>query len=174
VKIDPYEVLGHLVEATHRLLAQEELVYSNPGEQNLSIELAAHLKPLFHEWHVHGEYDKREQDEKWLAYADEDGVLVATKIRPDIIVHHVGKRENLLVIEMKRDVNKARANDVRKLKGLTRQDGDYGYELGVHLVVDIPTSRVTLCDVYRDGAINAELTAWIRQRLPAQSAPPVG
>lgn len=167
MKVDLYQVLSHFVDATRQLLAQEELIYSNPGEQNLSIELAAHLKPLFHDWHVHGEYDKREQDDKWLAYADEDEVLIATKIRPDIIVHHVGKRENLLVIEMKRDVNKARANDVRKLKGLTRQDGDYGYEVGVHLVVDIPTTRITLCDVYRNGAINKELTTWLRGRLPA-------
>ncbi|TIS57362.1 MAG: hypothetical protein E5W91_14670 [Mesorhizobium sp.] len=92
-------------------------------------------------------------------------------------------RENLLVVEAKRIQKTSFEDDIRKLTLMTLQesvdpDYHYGYVVGVHLVIDLPNRFVARHDIYRLGAIDAELTAWFstvlaeanQRRTPAQGA----
>jgi hypothetical protein len=163
------EALTIFVEAVKRFLQQEELAYADNDETALSTVLFAQMFGQYAGWHVNAEWDKREQDSKWMDAAGKADGDLATKIRPDVVVHIVGKRKNLLVVEMKRSANRSRKNlarDIEKLIGLTQQEGDYGYAVGVHLIVDVTKSVVTGCNAYTNGAMDDHWTAWLRERLP--------
>lgn len=163
------EALAIFVEAVKRFLQQEELAYADNRETALSSVLFAQMFGRYPGWHVNAEWDKREQDGKWMDAAGRADGDLATKIRPDVVVHIVGKRNNLLVVEMKRSSNRSRKNfdrDIEKLVGLTKQDGDYGYAVGVHLIVDIVNGVVTGCNAYINGAIDEYWSGWLRERLP--------
>ncbi len=160
------EALAIFVEAVKRFLQQEELAYADNDETALSSVLFAQMFGQYPGWHVNAEWEKHKQDSKWMDAAGRADGELATKIRPDIVVHIVGQRKNLLVVEMKREVNKNRARDIEKLIGLTLLGGDYGYAVGVHLIVDIAESVATGCNVYINGAIDDHWTTWLRERLP--------
>ncbi len=160
------EALAIFVEAVKRFLQQGELAYADNDETALSSVLFAQMFRQYPGWHVNAEWDKHEQDSKWMDAAGRADGELATKIRPDIVVHIVGQRKNLLVVEMKREVNKNRVRDIEKLIGLTLLSGDYGYAVGVHLIVDITESVVTGCNAYISGAIDDHWTTWLRERLP--------
>lgn len=163
------EALAIFVQAVKRFLLQEELKYADNNEPALSSALFAQMCGRYAGWHVNAEWDKREQDRKWMDAAGKADGDLATKIRPDVVVHIAGERKNLLVVEMKRFANRNRKNmgrDIEKLIGLTRQDGDYGYAVGVHLTVDITKSVIISCTVYVNGSIEDHWTAWLRERLP--------
>ncbi|RWP12581.1 hypothetical protein [Mesorhizobium sp.] len=80
--------------------------------------------------------------------------------------------ENLLVVEMKRSgVKRGLEDDNLKLTLMTRQvstnpDYHYGYAVGVHLILNIPESKVTGCDVYINGEVDKARTEALRQQLP--------
>lgn len=163
------EALTIFAEAVKRFLQHEELAYADNDETALSSVLFAQMFGQYPGWHVNAEWDKRERDSKWMDAAGRYDSELATKIRPDVVVHIVGHRRNLLVVEMKRSANRNRRNlarDIEKLIGLTRKDGDYGYAIGVHLIVDITRSVVTSCDSYINGVVDHHRTAWLRERLP--------
>ena len=96
-----------------------------------------------------------------------DELIREGAIVPDLIVHRVGKKENLLVVEVKKANNHDFDGDIWKLKGMTEQAGEYCYLLGVHLVVDMQVGVVPRCDVYVDAALDHGLTAWVRDLLAA-------
>lgn len=53
---------------------------------------------------------------------------------PDVIVHHRGKSENLLVVEAKTAwCERSRKGDFKKLQGLVNS-GEYQYSLGISIV----------------------------------------
>jgi len=75
------------------------------------------------------------------------GKKVTKPIFPDIIVHHRGTRDNLVVIEAKKTSNKnqlSRLYDIVKLHILTT-DPDYAYRYGYF--VDIPTKDDFIPDI---------------------------
>jgi len=158
-------VLERLAYAVRALLELPVMSYADPGEQMITTELVALMKPCFPNWDVHGEYNRREQVEKRLGRTLEDGELFYFGIRPDIIVHHAGQKSNLLVVEVKRSVNKNIANDVWKLSGMTASAGEYGYALGVHLTLDVTSQTATRSDVYQNGNLNVELTQTLLVKL---------
>lgn len=163
---DPKDTLTHFSKAVLELLDWEDLVYANPGEQTITASLASIMESHFPDWTVSPEWDRREQEEKKLAYEDKEGAMRLRKIRPDIIVHHVGQEENLLVVEAKRHTNRNYNDDIRKLRGLTDLGGTYHYQVGVHLILNIRDQAVTSCNVYINGGVNDDLTAWLRDPLP--------
>lgn len=162
---DDEDVLKRLSFAVTSLLQLPVLAYADPGEQMITTELVVLMKPLFPDWDVHGEYNRREQIEKRLGRILEDGELAEYGIRPDIIVHHAGQKDNLLVVEVKRSVNRNVENDIWKLRGMTAVDGDYAYRLGVLLQLDVVHQAITRLDVYKAGAIDEGLTARFRGEL---------
>jgi hypothetical protein len=163
---EPKDTLGRFAKAVCELVTQEDLVYANPGEEAITSNLVSLMKPYFPDHTVSGQWDRREQEIKKLHYAGSKDTASLRNMRPDIIVHHVGKQENLLVVEAKRHTNRDHADDIGKLQGMTASDGDYRYEIGAHLILNIPEHRVMACQVYVDGKVDASLTEWIRTLLP--------
>lgn len=164
---DPQAALGIFAEAVLELLQDEELIYANPGERAIVMRLAQLLPARFPDWSIGYEWNRREDVAKRLRHGvTEDDLVCEGLIVPDIIVHRVGKRENLLVVEVKKANNKDYDGDIWKLEGMTVQDGAYGYAAGLHLVLDVPSGQVLLCDVYMNGALAPGSTAWMREQLP--------
>jgi len=77
----------------------------------------------------------------------------------------VGKRENLLVVEVKKVTNKDIDGDIWKLRGMTEQAGPYGYAVGLHLVIDVKAGAASRSDVYVDAELDEALTEWMRLEL---------
>jgi hypothetical protein len=168
---DPQAALEIFAEAVVELLQDAELIYANPGERAIVMRLAQLLPDRFPAWSVGYEWDRREDVAKRLRHGvTEDDLVREALIVPDIIVHRVGKRENLLVVEVKKANNRNFDGDIWKLEGMTIQDGPYGYAVGLHLVLDLRSGKVPLCDVYVDGAQHPDLSGWMRALIPY--APP--
>ena len=149
--------LSQLVAAVHELFQIDYLMRTDPGEPHVVSELHALLRPRFRDHAVSNEYDRREQEIKRLG---------SSRIIPDLIVHVPEVREeNLLVVEIKLAANYNYTSDIRKLRGMTAQDGLYGYAVGVHLVLDVPRRRVNRGHVYIDGNIDQALTTWFEAQL---------
>ena len=165
---DPQAALQIFAEAVVELLQDHELIYANPGERAIVMRLAQLLPIRYPDWSVGYEWDRHENAAKRLRHGvTEDELIREGLIVPDIIIHQVGKRENLLVVEVKKINNKDFEGDIWKLEGMTFQDGEYGYSAGLHLVIDLPNGCVSLCDVYVDGSRSADLSDWMRELLPS-------
>jgi len=168
---DPQAALGIFAEAVLELLGDVELVYANPGERAIVMRLAQLLPARFPDWSVGYEWDRREDVAKRLRHGvTEDDLVREGLVVPDIIIHRVGARENLLVVEVKKAKNRDYDGDIWKLEGMTDQSGDYGYSAGLHLVLDLPGGQVPLCDVYVNGALDPNLSGWMRALLPHSAA----
>lgn len=167
---DPQAAIEIFAEAVRAVLRDKELVYANPGERAIVMRLVLQLNGKFPGWSIGFEWDRREDVAKRLRHGvTEDDLIREGLIVPDIIVHRVGKRENLLVVEVKKSGNKDYDGDIWKLEGLTVRAGDYGYAAGLHLVLDVPNGQVVRCDVYVDGALHEGLTGWLRDQLPSSA-----
>ena len=163
---NPQEVLAIFAEAVRTLLADKELAYADPAERAIVHRLAVLLEGKFSGWSVGVEWNRREDVVKRLAHgATKDELIREGAIVPDLIVHRVGKRENLLIVEVKKSSNKDYEGDIWKLEGMTDQTGDYGYVSGVHLVIDVRAGTVPKCDVYVDSTLDCQLTAWMQDQL---------
>lgn len=169
---DPIDILAHFSTAVRELLADDDIAKANPYEISLTTELMALMIPHFPDWRVNAEWSRREAVEKKIAWNDEQGHEQLKTIRPDIIVHHMHTQENLLVVEAKRlGASQHPANDILKLNMMTlrrssNEDYHYGYEFGIHLIIDAPNRRIASCDVYVDGQVDGDLTAALRGMLP--------
>jgi len=149
--------LEQLAAAVLELFDDANLAYADPGEPHVVSELFALLRLRFPDHTVSNEYDRREKEIKTLG---------KSKIIPDLIVHHVGHQaDNLLLVEVKLDGNYDYERDIRKLRGMTEKEGEYGYAAGVHLVLSVPRRRITRGHVYIDGALDSELTQWFEAKF---------
>ena len=163
---DPQVVLAILAQAVRELLEDKELAYSNPGERAVVNRLGQLLQGRYEGWRLDIEWDRREDKIKKLPHSLDDDTLVALgAIVPDLIVHRVGKRENLLVVEVKRSINRDFEGDIWKLRGMTQQQGDYGYLVGVHLVIDCQARALERCDVFTDGETDPDLSDFLRAQF---------
>lgn len=98
---DIQDVLARLAAATTEVLHLETVRYADPRERHVVSELFVRLRPRFPEWNVSNEYDRREQETKRLLYRNpRSGALLEADITPDLVVHRVGHRDNLLVVEV--------------------------------------------------------------------------
>ncbi|NML96124.1 hypothetical protein [Novosphingobium olei] len=168
---DPKAALEIFAEAVVELLQDAELIYANPGERAIVARLVQLLPSRFPGWSVGSEWNRREDVAKRLRHGvTEDDLVREGLIVPDIIVHRVGKRENLLIIEVKKANNKHYDGDIWKLEGMTDQRGDYGYAAGLHIALDLPAGQVRLCDVYVNGEQDPDLGDWMRTLLPYAAA----
>lgn len=149
--------LEELAVAVVELFQDTNLTYADPGEPHVVSEIFALLRPRFPDHTVSNEYDRREREIKMLG---------KSKIIPDLVVHRVGHQaDNLLVVEIKLHGNYDYERDIRKLCGMTKEKGEYGYAAGVHLVLNVPRRRVTRGHVYIDGAVDSELTKWFEAKF---------
>ncbi len=164
---DPQAALAIFATALRKLLQDDELIYADPAERAIVARLGVLLDGQFPGWSIGVEWNRREDVIKRLRYGLSDDELEREgAIVPDLIVHRVGKKENLLVVEVKKARNKDYEGDIWKLQGMTHQAGAYAYSAGLHLVIDMPKGTVTRCDVYIDAALDEALTGWLRKELP--------
>lgn len=159
-------ILAPLVKAVQELLANEKAAKLNPGEPVVTSHLFRLLHDLYPGYSVDHLYDRRENIQKRLKYL-KGGAVKDAVIIPDIVVHEPGeKKNNLLVVEVKRYPNKDKdGDDAWKLEGMTAE-GDYHYNLGVHLTVRMPTQSIPHCEVYSEGRMDAQATEWLKKQLP--------
>ncbi len=140
--------------------AEATLLEVDANERSITHKMAEYLQRAFLDWQVDCEYNrlgsivKRLPDPTEVGTDDTDGQTIF----PDIIVHKRKARANLLVIEVKKTTN-TREGDEKKLKGLTAPQGEYGYEVGLHIYVDCAEQRMSKVVVYREGEVNEDLTA---------------
>ena len=119
------------------------------NERTISYKIAEYLQTQFPEWHVDCEYNRKENDIKRLSKINEcDEQRKSDRIYPDIIVHHRGIEDNLLVIEIKTN-NQDDPCDRKKLELLTKKEGEYGYDWGVYIQFNGVKSPKLVW--YRDG-----------------------
>ncbi|MDV2446712.1 hypothetical protein CMU93_04260 [Elizabethkingia anophelis] len=120
------------------------------NELNISNHLAFYLKPLFSEYNVDPEYNgdiEKPNDRKALDIAKKRILEIRRtpnstnnyKFSPDIIVHRRETNDhNLLVIEVKKDINPSsdKEFDLIKLEHLTINylGNHYNYKLGVAII----------------------------------------
>lgn len=163
---EPHDTLTSFASALLELLSDEAFRYANPGEQAVTNKLCRCMVPLFPDWNVCAEWDRKEQEQKMLYYGWNDKVEKLRRIRPDIIVHNIGIAENLLVVEAKRAENRNDARDKAKLVAMTNGDGGYSYEVGVRIVLNLRNATIPDCEVFTGGESNPDLTAFLRDQLP--------
>jgi len=139
-----------------------DLLDHDVNERSITHKIAEHLQKEYERlgYKVDCEYNREGHNVKRLnslgikspccSADDTDAVTVY----PDIIVHKRGKRDNLLVIEVKK-TNHCGTNkfDIKKLKAFT-SDKQFRYKLGLFLVVDVSEKgRITML-WFTDGKVS--------------------
>jgi hypothetical protein len=115
---DPKTTLDIFASAVLDLLGDEELAYADPSERAIVARLGNLLRGRYPGWSIDLEWSRRENVIKRLRYGLSDEELIGKDaIVPDLIVHRVGKGENLLVVEVKKVTNTDYEGDIWKLKG---------------------------------------------------------
>lgn len=105
-------------------------------ERSIAHKLAEYLQDEFPDWHVDCEYNRKGRDEKLLEGIHECIEQRRTdRIFPDIIAHIRNTNKNLLVIEIKPNLNSDPC-DIKKLEVLTAPDNGYEYLLGLYIRFD--------------------------------------
>jgi hypothetical protein len=104
-----------------------ELLVRDLHERTITGHLADHLRPQFAGWHIDCEYNWDDHEIKKA-----NGLIVV----PDIIVHHRGTPENLLVIEVKKsNTREDDEQDIQKLRAYRDSDLRYQYALFLKVVI---------------------------------------
>ncbi|MGW1424661.1 hypothetical protein ACWAT4_31575 [Bradyrhizobium manausense] len=166
IRDDLQAILSVFATAVRALLQDKDLAYADPAERALVARIRDLLHGQYAGWSIDLEWNRREDVVKRLRYGlSEDELIGKDAIVPDLIVHRVGRRENLLVVEVKKSTNKDYEGDIWKLKGMTEQAGAYGYLVGLHLVIDVKAGVAPRCDVYVDAELDNELTELMHQQL---------
>lgn len=123
-----------IIRAADNLLHHDAyLLEHDVNERSITHQLAIHVKQQFPTWDVDCEYNRNHALPKRLQLPAREDIraddLNATTVFPDIIVHHRGSDENLVVIEVKKSSNRESDDgDHCKLSGFLKQRG---YRLGV-------------------------------------------
>lgn len=162
---DKLEVQQKVQKAIERLLVRDcYLLEMDLNERSISHKLASYLQDEFGEgWHVDCEYNRDHDIKKKLIIGlepvapDDD---TATTVFPDIIVHHRGSADNLLVIEMKKTRNlqrRARDFDLEKLRAF--RQGRYRYCHTLYL------------QLKTGGDIGVDEMQWDGERVTSQDNP---
>lgn len=116
------EVGAAVLDAVGRLFENDrELLIRNLHERTIAAKLAEYLAPHFPDFDVNVDYNRMEDIAKrldWRGNGDPDLVF------PDIIVHTIGRPNNLLVIELKLDSSrKPKNDDIQKLRAFKTDAG---------------------------------------------------
>lgn len=121
-----------LTDALKRLMKEDgDLLEIDGSERSISHRLALYLQESFEKWHVDCEYNRMLNEPKRLALKDiltQSGEEItiedkeAKTVYPDIIIHHRGTDNNLLVVEMKKTTSKVSPDfDRAKLDAFVHQ-----------------------------------------------------
>ncbi|MCX6701192.1 MAG: hypothetical protein NTV68_14965 [Methanomicrobiales archaeon] len=126
-----------------------DLLELTADERATTHQIACYLKKYFPGWHVDCEYNRKGRVVKRSPIRDD------RPIRPDIIIHQRGVKDNLLVIEVKKS-NNGIQGDREKLKEFTRQNGEFEYKFGLFMVLSMDAPGFIKLEWYQNGNL-AEL-----------------
>jgi len=117
------------------------------NECSITHRLALHLQDAFKGWDIDCEYNRNRYDTKKLSIGGDVHLTVETTqtddeqgktVYPDIIVHHRGTDQNLLVVEVKKTTSHVSKDfDLNKLHEYKRQLG-YSYALFLNFLTGSP------------------------------------
>jgi len=129
--------MGRLViDALDEFVDRERyLLQVDASERSMAHRLAIYLERRLAGWDVDCEYNRDGHMPKEVHLESDDDMAHGSHVFPDIIVHHRGSGENLLVTEIKKS-NSSVADqlDLRKLEAYGRELG-YRHRLFVRLQV---------------------------------------
>ena len=123
-----------------------DLFERNNYEVTISAKLAQYLFIEFKEYDVDCEYNKHLNEIKHSEDLNQD-------VRPDVVIHKRSYDEdNLVYIEIKKEQNTdSREPDREKIKAVTKQDGEYGYLLGIFIDFTVDSDQLII-EYYQNGA----------------------
>jgi len=167
----PFEkVRAKLIDSLNFLFDKDKYLFkNNVNERSISHMLALYLKYQFKNWDVDCEYNKNHDNSKRIKNLNfelkehEKNELIkdinGITVFPDIIIHHRGKKENLLVIEIKKSTSSVRRDnfDKKKLRGFCT-DQKLKYRNAVFLKFKIEDDKVDLKEekwICKDGKLEA-------------------
>jgi hypothetical protein len=159
--------LDKLVGAIGEFYAREGfLLDKDLGERALTHRLAVYIERQFDGWDVDCDYNRLGERLLKLPHGSiistDDGL--GKSIFPDIIVHRRAVPENLLAVEVRKDINhQPIEHDHHKLRGMTDPHLWFAWRLGVLLILG--KKQVKASEVYLGGATDPVLSNWFAGRL---------
>ncbi|RWA81301.1 MAG: hypothetical protein EOQ30_19180 [Mesorhizobium sp.] len=159
-----YNTLQGLMLGLHELLEDPRLGQFDTRERAVMGRLARFMAPHYDGWDIDTDHERRGDDPKYLDILP-NGQAGQKPIIPDIIVHKLGVKDNLLVVELKLSDNHDIALDLWKLTHMTRQNGLYEYAVGAHVILNLEQQTVAQSIIFVDGAPHPELTDWFRRHF---------
>lgn len=146
-----FEEIESIIDKTIKKFLEydQKLLQLSVDERASTHRIAYYLEDFFKNgWHIDCEYNRKGRDPK-----RQNGGLV----RPDIIVHRRDTYDNLLCVEAKKS-GEILADDRRKLKKFTDENGEYRYQFGLLLLISLEAPYTIKGRWYRDGKV---ATQWI-------------
>ena len=157
-----FDELQARVQRSIQCLKENDLYLfeNNAGERVITHRLAVSLEQEFPDWHVDCEYDilpPDDQDVIYQKYANlmarrRNGRIVplaekeAVSVYPDIVVHHRGTAENLLVIEVKKSTDHEEIDFDRMKLEACRQDEHLQYRFALFVRFTAPQEDTEIVD----------------------------
>ena len=134
IELTPNRVKQKVKTAIEILIWKDaHLLKIDVNERSITHRLALHLQDAFKGWDVDCEYNRNRYDTKKLIIGNDVHIRVETiqsddeqgkTVYPDIIVHHRGTDQNLLVVEVKKTTSHVPKDfDLSKLREYKRQLG---------------------------------------------------
>jgi hypothetical protein len=159
--------LDKVIGAIREFYAREQFLFEKDlGERTLTHRMAVHIERQFDGWEVDCDYNRLGERLLKLPH----GTIISTddglgkSIFPDIAVHRRAVPENLLAVEVRKEINHQPVeHDHHKLRGLTDPHLWFAYRLGVLLILG--KQQVKASDVYLGGVIDPALSNWFAGRL---------
>lgn len=144
------EVVRRLRSGYEALLRHDRsLLLVDANERSITHKLAEYLQVEFPGWNVDCEYNRVGAIPKRLGSAEETTSTSDTDgktVFPDVIVHHRGTTENLLVVEAKKSSTAADSEDEQKLKAYKIEHG-YQFAFAIVFPVGSTSSGSSLSDI---------------------------
>lgn len=132
------QIIERVCAAYGELLSKDVYLFIvDANERSITHKLAEYLQMEFPEWNVDCEYNRNGPDVKRLdsfKRSIESDDTNAVSVYPDIIVHHRGTGENLVVIEAKKSSYSGEDFDEEKLHAYKN---DLGYKFAFKVTFPI-------------------------------------
>nr|WP_304170833.1 hypothetical protein [Methanobrevibacter smithii] len=132
------EIKEIIKEVLNELYKKDKILIKNETHEiTISHKIACYLTNKFENWDVDCEYNRDLENPKECSYNSNE-----TKyIRPDIIIHQRNIKNNLLVIEIKKNAKYAdKQQDIQKLKCMIEK---YNYKYALFINIQTETQKIS-------------------------------
>jgi hypothetical protein len=168
------ELASRLACAFNAFFANEDaLLDVDASERSITHKLAEYMQKEFQgkgldvdcEYNRHGRNPKRLGDlHSGVVGADDQE---AKTVFPDIVVHLRGSDKcNVLVIEVKKSTSSGDCSkDILKLKAFTKQLGEYRYQVGLFVLIDMEKKQISSIRCLINGVeeVDAHIAATLKE-----------